>query len=135
MLFFLLIHAEAEEAPDIKATIEVTDDKLDDLKKKQNDVKKEITGEKDENTITTATIKNQVHSTKKSESHQYSGSKICISEGGCHPSNDTSASDIREIHKQINEPNNKPFVIGREQACRDIFETREKNLRDPGLSA
>jgi hypothetical protein len=132
MLFFLLIHAEAEEANDSKANIKVTDNKLDELKKKQNEVKKEITGEKDETAI--ARIKNQVHSTKKSESNQYNGSKICISEGGCPPSNDTTASDIREIHKQINEPN-KPLIIGREQASRDIFQPREKNLRDPWLPA
>lgn len=118
MLFFLLISAE----------IEITDNKLDELKKKQNEVRKKITGEKEEITTATNTIKHQVHTTKKSEP-QDNSNKICISEGGCPTSNDTAASNIREAHYEINTAPNRPLTT----ACsgHDVFEAR--NLRDPDL--
>ena len=118
MLFFLLICAE----------IEITDNKLDDLKKKQNEVREKITGEKEEITTSATTIKNQAHAPKKSEP-QDNSAKICISEGGCPTSNDTAASNIREAHYEINTAPNRPLNT----ACggHDVFEPR--NPRDPDL--
>lgn len=120
MPFLLLIHAE----------IEVTDNKLDELQKKQNEVKKEITGEKEETTAAT-TIKKTINPTK-SEScpSQYNSATIHISQGGCPPSNSTTVVNSQQVHDDLQQQKRRPLITCR--PSHDIFETRD-NLRDPVL--
>ncbi len=119
MLFLFLIHAE----------IQVVDTKLEELKKAEEEIKCAITGKKKK---TKEALHKQLKLVPKTNcpSH-YKGAQISIEQGGCHPSNDTTAADMRQIHDDVHRQANRPMMV----ACRhshDVFEPQDK-LRDPIL--
>jgi hypothetical protein len=111
----------------VLAEIQVVDKKFDEFEETQKEVKKAITGEEESAAFK---IKKSINSTqKKSCPPQYTSAKICISQGGCPSSNDTTAADMQQIHNDAEEQLHRPLTV----ACRhshDVFESHNK-LRDP----
>lgn len=109
---------------------QVTDDKLDSLRETQEAVRKAITG-KDKST--NMPISKSLNSTiNKSSLAQYNSAKICITEGGNPPSNNTTAADMRQTHAEIEQ--HKPALLNCSRlGGGDIFESRhDRRLKEPG---
>lgn len=118
MLFFLFVCAETGAIDEEFKKIQETEDEINHA----------ITGKKKKNKAIMKHLK--LASKPKSFSH-YKSTAIRIEQGGCPPSNNTTAADMRKIHDDINQQPHRPMTV----ACRhpgDIFESRNNSaLEDP----
>lgn len=112
----------------VQAGMQAVEETSDTLKKQQEEIKKKITGE--EEPAVPAIRKIATSSAKNPRKYQYTSAKIHISQGGCPPSNDTTAN-MREIVKESEQQTNRPLIV----SCRhshDVFESKSHDrIRDP----